>query len=271
MVNEAPTLSAEDISAYRLSFFIGILLIMALLEHIFPCRQRLISRPLRWVNNLGLVFLNSALMRMIIPVSLIWFTDELAGHHWGLFNMIEIPFIIRFILSLIILDLAIYLQHRLFHQVPVLWRLHRLHHADLDYDVTTGLRFHPIEILLSMVIKFAVVAALGAPGFAVLVFEITLNGMAIFNHANIKLPRTLDKFLRFFVVTPDVHRVHHSHLPAEYNRNFGFNLSCWDRFFGTYTAQPTAGHQDMTIGLEQFRDPCEARLDKMLTQPFRAK
>lgn len=271
MDNTISTLSPEIISTWRLSFFIGILVVMGALEALFPCRERLISRAMRWVNNLGLVFLNSALMKMIIPISLIWFADYLANHQWGLFNAFEVPFLVSFILSIIILDLTIYFQHRLFHAVPLLWRLHRLHHADLDYDVTTGLRFHPIEILLSMVIKFTLVAALGAPGLAVVVFEIILNGMAIFNHANIKLPQGLDKFLRIFVVTPDFHRVHHSHLPDEFNSNFGFNLSCWDRFFGTWRAKPEGGQQGMTIGLDQFRDHGEQRLDKMITQPFRSE
>jgi len=270
MTENISTLTPEIIGTWRLGFFLGMLILMACLEQLFPCRARLVSRTVRWANNLGLVFVNSALMRLIIPVSLIWFADYATNHHWGLFNVLDIPFIVSFTLSLIILDMAIYFQHRLFHLVPLFWRLHRLHHTDLDYDVTTGLRFHPVEILLSMAIKFALVAALGAPGLAVLVFEIVLNGMAIFNHANLKMPAPLDSFLRLFVITPDIHRVHHSYKPSEFNSNFGFNLSCWDRLFGTYRAQPEAGHQDMIIGLDKFRDPSEARIDKMLSQPFRS-
>jgi sterol desaturase/sphingolipid hydroxylase (fatty acid hydroxylase superfamily) len=171
--------------------------------------------------------------------------------------------------SVILLDLAIYFQHVLFHAVPLLWRLHRMHHADLDVDVSTGLRFHPFEILLSMVIKFAVVVALGAPATAVLLFEILLNATSMFNHSNIRFPVGFDRLLRWFVVTPDMHRVHHSIVSRETNSNFGFNLPWWDRLFGTYRAQPAAGHEAMTLGIEQFRDPRELGLDRMLLQPFR--
>jgi sterol desaturase/sphingolipid hydroxylase (fatty acid hydroxylase superfamily) len=173
------------------------------------------------------------------------------------------------VLSVIVLDLAIYLQHVLFHAVPALWRLHRMHHADLEIDVSTGLRFHPIEILLSMLIKFAVVAALGAPALAVLIFEILLNATSMFNHANVRILPRIDRVLRWLVVTPDMHRIHHSILARETNSNFGFNLPWWDRVFGTYRAQPTAGHEAMTIGIEQFRDSRELGLDRMVFQPFR--
>ena len=167
------------------------------------------------------------------------------------------------------LDLAIYLQHVLFHAVPALWRLHRMHHADLEFDVTTGARFHPIEILLSMGIKLGVVAALGAPAIAVLIFEVLLNATSMFNHSNVRMPVWIDRVLRWIVVTPDMHRVHHSIVARETNSNFGFNLPWWDRLFGTYRDQPAAGHEAMTIGIEQFREPAEQRLDRMLTQPFR--
>jgi sterol desaturase/sphingolipid hydroxylase (fatty acid hydroxylase superfamily) len=172
-------------------------------------------------------------------------------------------------LAVVLLDLAIYLQHVLFHAVPALWRLHRMHHADLEFDVTTGARFHPLEILLSMAIKLGVVAALGAPAVAVLMFEMLLNATAMFNHSNVRMPARLDSSLRWIVVTPDMHRVHHSVNPREANSNFGFNLPWWDRLFGTYRPEPTAGHESMTIGIEQFREPAEQRLDRMLTQPFR--
>jgi sterol desaturase/sphingolipid hydroxylase (fatty acid hydroxylase superfamily) len=167
------------------------------------------------------------------------------------------------------LDLAIYLQHVLFHAVPALWRLHRVHHADLEIDVTTGARFHPIEILLSMGIKLGVVAALGTPAAAVLIFEVLLNATSMFNHSNVRMPLWLDRVVRWVVVTPDMHRVHHSIVARETNSNFGFNLPWWDRLFGTYRAQPAAGHEAMIIGIDQFRDPAERRLDRMLTQPFR--
>ena len=269
MNGEVSTMTEADVSMLRLAFFMGILMGMAVLERIFPRRERLISTSVRWVNNLALVFVNSALMRLVIPVSLVWFADHVALQQWGLFNILEAPYWVGFVASLILLDLAIYFQHRLFHAVPVLWRLHRLHHSDLDIDVTTGLRFHPIEILLSMGIKFALVALLGAPAAAVLVFEVVLNGMSIFNHANMNIPAVLDRILRIFVATPDYHRVHHSVKSLETNSNFGFNLSCWDRLFGTYRAQPEAGHEGMTIGLEQFRETRDLRLDRMLLQPLR--
>jgi sterol desaturase/sphingolipid hydroxylase (fatty acid hydroxylase superfamily) len=185
------------------------------------------------------------------------------------FNVVPVPAWIAVGVSVILLDLAIYFQHVLFHAVPLLWRLHRMHHADLDIDVSTGLRFHPIEILLSMVIKLAVVIALGAPAVAVLIFEILLNATSMFNHSNVRMSEGFDRVLRWFVVTPDMHRVHHSVLARETNSNFGFNLPWWDRLFGTYRAQPAAGHEVMTIGIEQFRDPRELGLDRMLLQPFR--
>ena len=170
---------------------------------------------------------------------------------------------------MVLFDLAIYLQHVMVHAVPALWRLHRMHHSDLDFDVTTGARFHPVEILLSMAIKLALVAALGPPAIAVLIFEVALNGSSMFNHANLRLPGALDRCLRWIVVTPDMHRVHHSIVPFETNSNFGFCLPWWDRLFGTYRDQPGAGHVGMTIGIEEFRDPREQRLDRMLTQPVR--
>jgi sterol desaturase/sphingolipid hydroxylase (fatty acid hydroxylase superfamily) len=172
------------------------------------------------------------------------------------------------LLAVVVLDMAIYFQHRLFHAVPVLWRLHRMHHADLDLDVTTGARFHPLEILLSMAIKVAVVIALGAPAVAVVLFEILLNASSMFNHANLRLPLAVDGALRWLIVTPDVHRVHHSVIRAETDSNFGFSLSWWDRLFGTWRAQPEKGHDGMTIGLPVFRNPEQLRLDRMLVQPF---
>jgi sterol desaturase/sphingolipid hydroxylase (fatty acid hydroxylase superfamily) len=188
---------------------------------------------------------------------------------WGLMNAVAAPAWIAVPVSVLLLDLAIYLQHVAFHAVPALWRLHRMHHADLDIDVTTGLRFHPIEIVLSMGIKLAVVTALGAPAVAVLVFEVLLNATSMFNHANLRLPQPIDRALRWLVVTPDMHRVHHSVAVAETNSNYGFNLPWWDRLFGTYRDQPAAGHDGMTIGVERFRSPRDLMLDRMLLQPFR--
>ena len=183
-------------------------------------------------------------------------------------NNLGAPTWVAIALSVLLLDLAIYGQHVMFHAVPALWRLHRMHHADLDFDVTTGARFHPIEILLSLGIKLAVVAALGAPALGVLIFEVILNATSMFNHGNVRMAPRLDRVLRCFVVTPDMHRVHHSVIPRETNSNFGFSLPWWDRLLGTYRAQPAAGHQGMTIGIEQFRAPRDQRLDRMLAQPF---
>ena len=188
---------------------------------------------------------------------------------WGLFNSIAWSAWLELLLALLVLDLSIYLQHRLFHHVPVLWRLHRMHHADLDVDVTTGARFHPVEILVSLGIKFAVVAGLGAPALTVLLFEILLNGTSMFNHSNVRMPEKVERAMRWLVVTPDMHRVHHSILRRETDSNFGFNFPWWDRIFSTYRPQPEAGHDGMTLGLDRFRDPRELRLDRMLPQPFR--
>jgi sterol desaturase/sphingolipid hydroxylase (fatty acid hydroxylase superfamily) len=190
---------------------------------------------------------------------------------WGLLNNISLPYWVEVAMGVLILDCIIYLQHLMFHAVPLLWRLHMMHHADLDYDVTTGLRFHPIEIIISMVIKMASVAALGASPVTVVLFEIVLNATAMFNHGNIKLPLGLDAVLRLLVVTPDMHRVHHSVTIRETNSNFGFNFPWWDRLFGTYRAQPAAGHEGMTIGLAQFRDPGKNNLFGMLVLPFTGK
>jgi sterol desaturase/sphingolipid hydroxylase (fatty acid hydroxylase superfamily) len=205
-------------------------------------------------------------VRVLFPTAAVGLALIAEAQGFGVFNMVAIPWWIAVVLSVVILDLAIYLQHVLFHAVPALWRLHRMHHADLDIDVTTGLRFHPIEIGLSSLIKFAVIAVLGA---AVLMFEVLLNATSMFNHSNVRIPAGIDRVLRWFVVTPDMHRIHHSILSRETNSNFGFNLPWWDHLLGTYRAQPEAGHEGMTIGIEQFRDPRELRLDRMLLQPFR--
>lgn len=253
----------------RLAVFGGVFAVMALWEFIVPRRKQAIGRGWRWPNNLGVVVVDTLLVRILFPTTAVGLALLSEARGFGLFNVIPLPSWAAVLASVVILDLAIYLQHVLFHAVPALWRLHRMHHADLEFDVTTGLRFHPIEILLSMVIKFTVVAALGAPAAAVLIFEVLLNATSMFNHSNIRFPLGFDRILRWLVVTPDMHRVHHSIVPRETNSNYGFSLPWWDRLFGTYRAQPAAGHEAMTIGIEQFRDPRELGLDRMLLQPLR--
>ncbi len=213
--------------------------------------------------------LNTAGERLFLPAAAVALALEGERHGWGLLNNLHVPYWAALVATVVVLDLAIYLQHVVFHAVPVLWRVHRMHHVDLDFDVTTGLRFHPIEIGISLLIKLAVVAALGASAVGVLIFEVLLNATSLFNHGNISLPQQIDRWLRWIVVTPDMHRVHHSIVVEETNSNFGFNLPWWDRLLGTYRAQPAAGHETMTIGIKQFRDPSELRLDHMLTQPLR--
>ena len=252
----------------RLGAFACVLLVMVVWEVLAPRRRQEIGRIRRWPNNLGIVVLNTVLVRLSFPVAAIGMAALAEAQGWGLFHALDAAAWLIVAASVVALDLAIYLQHVMFHAVPVLWRLHRMHHADLEFDVTTGLRFHPIEILLSMGLKLGVVAALGTPAVAVLIFEVLLNATSMFNHGNVRLPARLDRMLRWTVVTPEMHRVHHSIVPRETNSNFGFNLPWWDRLFGTYCAQPTGGHEKMTIGIEQFRDPRELRLDRMLLQPF---
>jgi sterol desaturase/sphingolipid hydroxylase (fatty acid hydroxylase superfamily) len=253
----------------RLAAFGGVFALMAISELIGPRRTQTIGRGWRWPNNLGVVAVDTLLVRILFPTTAIGLALLAAAHGLGLFNVLPLPAWIGVVASVVLLDLTIYFQHVLFHAVPALWRLHRMHHADLEIDVSTGLRFHPIEILLSMVIKLAVVIALGAPAVAVFVFEVLLNASSLFNHSNVRISEGFDGVLRWFVVTPDMHRVHHSILLRETNSNFGFNLPWWDRLFGTYRAQPAAGHEAMTIGIEQFRDPRELSLHRMLLQPFR--
>lgn len=213
--------------------------------------------------------MDTLLARIAAPSGAVGFALLAQTRHWGVFHRLNWPSLIEFLIALLLLDLAIYLQHRLFHHVPVLWRLHRMHHADLDVDVTTGARFHPVEILLSLGIKFAVIVTLGASALAVLIFEIGLNATSMFNHSNVRIPRSVEQILRCLVVTPDMHRTHHSIVRQETDSNFGFNFPWWDRLFRTYRPQPQAGHEHMTLGIGQFRDPKELRLDRMLTQPFR--
>jgi sterol desaturase/sphingolipid hydroxylase (fatty acid hydroxylase superfamily) len=256
-------------AAVRLGVFIAVFSAMALWEAAAPRRARLYSRFSRWPSNLAIVALNTAFVRVLLPATAV--SLALAGERrgWGLLNNLPVSAWMAIVASVVLLDVAIYLQHVMFHAVPALWRVHRMHHTDLDFDVTTGARFHPVEIVLSMLIKFGAVAALGAPALGVLVFEALLNATSMFNHGNARIPSRLDRYLRWFVVTPDMHRVHHSIVVNETNSNFGFNLPWWDRLLGTYCDQPAVGHQGMTIGIEQFRAARELWIDRMILQPFR--
>jgi sterol desaturase/sphingolipid hydroxylase (fatty acid hydroxylase superfamily) len=253
----------------RLAAFAGVFAVMAAWEILAPRRDQRLGRGTRWPGNIGVVVFDTLLVRLLFPTTAVGLALVAEARGWGLFHVLDLLPWSSVLFAVMTLDLAIYLQHVLFHAVPVLWRLHRMHHADLEIDVTTGARFHPIEILLSMGIKLGVVAALGAPAVGVLAFEVLLNVTSMFNHSNVRIPTPLDRVLRWLVVTPDMHRVHHSIVVRETNSNFGFNLPWWDRLFGTYRDQPAAGHEAMTVGIEQFREPAEQRLDRMLTQPFR--
>jgi sterol desaturase/sphingolipid hydroxylase (fatty acid hydroxylase superfamily) len=255
--------------AIRLGAFFGVFALMALWEAAAPRRERLYPRRVRWVANLGLVVLDSVVLRLAFPMAAVAFAMVAAERGWGLLNAFARSDWVAMVIAVVALDFAIYLQHVMFHAVPALWRLHRVHHADPDYDVTTGARFHPIEIVLSMLIKFAVIAVLGAPAAAVLVFEVLLNATAMFNHANLRLPAGVDRVLRRFVVTPDMHRVHHSMEVFEANSNFGFNLPWWDRLFGTYREQTRLPQERMAIGVEGLTgDPRCVRLTGLLALPF---
>ncbi len=256
----------------RLAFFFAILAVMAIWEMLAPRRELTVPKAVRWFNNLGLVFLNSLALRLIFPAAAVGVAAVAQQRGWGVMNIYEIPFVLSVVLSVMLMDLVIYLQHVMVHAIPALWRLHRVHHADLDFDVTTGARFHPIEILLSMLIKIGTIMVLGPPLVAVVVFEVVLNATAMFNHSNVRLPLRLDRVLRWFLVTPDMHRVHHSVEDDETNSNFGFSLPWWDRLFGTYRAQPRAGHEGMTIGIHKFRDVRQVQwLPGMLMLPFVGK
>ena len=256
----------------RLSFFLGIFAAMAIWEMLSPRRALTVAKAVRWANNIAIVVLNTVVLRLIFPAAAVGLAVFAATRGWGLFHVVHLPFAAQVVVCVLILDLVIYLQHVMVHAVPALWRLHRVHHADLDLDVTTGARFHPLEILLSMLIKFAAIAVFGPPVVAVVIFEVLLNATSMFNHGNVRLPRRFDRLLRLFVVTPDMHRVHHSVEDDETNSNFGFNLPWWDRLFGTYRDQPRAGHQGMTVGIHTFRDTKTCSwLPGMLTIPFIGK
>ncbi len=259
-------------AAIRLGFFVGIFAVMALWERFAPRRVLTVGKALRWVNNLGLVALNTLLLRLLFPAAAVGMA-ALANHHgWGLLNHLQVSAWLAFPVAIIAMDFVIWLQHVMVHAIPALWRLHRVHHADVDFDVTTGSRFHPLEIILSMLVKFATVALLGPPVVAVIVFEVLLNATAMFNHANVRLPAKLDRILRWFVVTPDMHRIHHSIEDDETNSNFGFNLPWWDRLFGTYRDQPRGGHEGMTIGIRGYNQLRDVTwLPGMIMLPFRGK
>ncbi|MEA2114977.1 MAG: sterol desaturase family protein [Thermodesulfobacteriota bacterium] len=252
---------------YRIGAAIIVLLIMAGWETVAPKRKLTTGKTRRWTTNLTIIGLDNLLVIFLIPVTVIQVSLAAQASKWGLFNQLDLPPVLTVLLSVLVLDLVIYLQHLMFHAVPLFWRLHMVHHADLDIDVTTGLRFHPVEIILSVFIKIATVAALGPPILAVLIFEILLNATAMFNHGNVALPTNIDRWLRLMVVTPDMHRVHHSVIIRETNSNFGFNFPWWDRLFGTYRPQPVQGHQKMTIGLSQYRNAADLGLGKVLLLP----
>jgi sterol desaturase/sphingolipid hydroxylase (fatty acid hydroxylase superfamily) len=253
----------------RLGCFAVIFVIMMLWEIAAPRRVLSVSKLQRWTHNIALLLVNSAILRLLFPAAAVGIAYSASVAGWGLFNLLSLPFWLEVSAAVLLLDLAIYLQHLLMHRLPLLWRLHRVHHADLDIDMTTGSRFHPLEIIVSMLIKWLVIFLLGPALIAVLIFETLLNGMAVFNHANVRLPLNLDRVLRKLLITPDVHRVHHSILRRETNSNYGFNLSIWDRIFGTYIEQPEKGHTEMTIGIPEFRDAGQVdRLPGMLQLPF---
>jgi sterol desaturase/sphingolipid hydroxylase (fatty acid hydroxylase superfamily) len=258
--------------AIRLSFFLGVFAVMAVWEFVAPRRALTVSKVVRWANNLGLVFLNSFIVRFLFPAAAVGMAALASEQGWGILNYYEVPFLFAVIVSVVTMDFVIYLQHVMVHAVPALWRLHRVHHADPDFDVTTGSRFHPIEIILSMLIKFAVITVLGPPVVAVVIFEVLLNATAMFNHSNVRLNIAFDKFLRLIVVTPDMHRVHHSVEDDEANNNFGFSLPWWDRLFGTYKDQPRGGHENMTIGIHDYSEAKQVSwLPGMLWLPFVGK
>lgn len=253
----------------RLVLFLAVFVLLAVAETLIPRRALLVAKGKRWFANLGIVLINTVMVRLAAPAAAVGIALAAEQRGAGLLHMVEWPPLLEIVLAVLVLDLAIYLQHVMFHAVPLLWRLHRMHHADLDFDVTTGTRFHPVEMLLSLGIKAAMIFLTGAPVAAVLLFEILLNVTAMFNHSNIRMPVGVDAVLRLFVVTPDMHRVHHSLDAEETNRNFGFNLPWWDRLFGTYRDQPRLGHDGMVIGTPAFRDARQcASLGGMLLMPF---
>ena len=252
----------------RLAAFLAVFGAVAVWETRRPRRLRAVARAIRWPSNLGLLAVDVIVLRLTAPGAAIAVAIAAQAGGWGLLNAAGLPPAAAMVIAVALLDLAMYFQHVMFHAVPTLWRLHRVHHADLDFDVSTGTRFHPVEILVSTAIKCATVAAIGAAPVAVLVFELLLNGAALFNHANASVPERFERWLRWLVVTPDMHRVHHSVQYDESSSNFGFNLPWWDRLFATYREQPRAGHIAMDIGVDAFRSEEDLRLDRLLIQPL---
>ncbi|MDQ1278030.1 MAG: Fatty acid hydroxylase protein [Thermodesulfobacteriota bacterium] len=246
----------------------GCFMVITVLESAAPRRPLIVNRPVRWFGNLSVQLVNGILPRLLFPILPVGMAALWAQEGWGLLNMVPMPPMVAILLSLLVFDLIIYAQHFLFHRINLFWRLHRMHHTDMDLDLTTALRFHPLGIVISLLIKMAAVAVFGPPAVAVFVFEILLNGMAMFNHGNYRIPARMDDRLRKIVVTPDMHLVHHSSLRQESNHNYGFNLSWWDRLFRTYQAEPAAGRERMTIGLSGFLDDRYARFGKMILNPF---
>lgn len=263
------SLILDNHATVRLLAFLCVVSLIALWEVLRPRRVLSVSKAMRWTNNWLISALNSILLPLVFPVLAVGMALIAQDNDWGLLNLLDVPQGIGIVLFILLFDLAIYWQHRIYHRVPWLWRLHRMHHSDPDFDVSTGIRFHPLSIVISMVIKLAVVAALGPPAVAVLLAEIILNLTAMFNHGNIYLPPRVDSVLRLFLVTPDMHRVHHSARIAETDTNFGFNFPWWDRLFGSYRAQPEAGHQRMEIGVKGFQEISEQRLDRLIMHPLR--
>ncbi len=265
------TLFTKSEPLIRLGFFFAFLVIMFLWELVAPRRPLTASKMVRWISNLGMVAIDSVTVRLTFPAALAGVAIFAEQRDWGLLNQLELSVLAKIILSVLILDLAIYLQHVMFHSAPLLWRLHMVHHSDMDIDVSTGVRFHPIEIMLSLGIKMMAVLLIGAPPASVLIFEIILNGTSMFNHGNVRYSQRTDSFLRLLVVTPEMHRVHHSTIRWETNSNLGFNFPWWDRLFGTYRDQPAKGHLEMTIGLDQYKEPQKLTIPWLIVLPFIGK
>jgi sterol desaturase/sphingolipid hydroxylase (fatty acid hydroxylase superfamily) len=260
----------EQESLLRISFFLATFFLLVAAEWHRP-RRKLGFRLSRWVSNLGLVGLSTVLVRIVLPVAAVGWAVQVGEHDWGVLNQTAWPAWVEGMAAFVALDFAIFAQHWATHHVPALWRLHRVHHSDLDVDASTGVRFHPVEILLSMLWKMGVVTVLGAGAVGVLVFEIVLSSSSLWEHANVRLSSRMDRLLRSVIVTPDMHRVHHSWYPDETNSNYGFNFSFWDRLFRTYHPQPRDGHEDMTLGLKEFRRDEAQRLTQLLVQPLQTE
>jgi sterol desaturase/sphingolipid hydroxylase (fatty acid hydroxylase superfamily) len=254
--------------AIRFGFFVGILSLMGFWELIGPRRPYRTSKKSRWFSNLGIVIIDSLALRLVFPATAVYVASLNESNSWGLLIQSGLPLWLAIVIGVMLLDFIIYLQHAMFHAFPISWRLHMIHHTDLDFDTTTGVRFHPLEVLLFMAIKISAVFVLGIVPLAVFLFEILLNATSLFNHGNVRMPQWIDRVLRLFVVTPEMHRVHHSVIIRETNSNFGFNLPWWDRLLGTYRSAPASGHEGMTIGLSHFRDPGELTLPRLLILPF---